>query len=236
MKKKIAIVILSALTATTLLGCSSTTKSSATSESTTEVTTTTTVATTTTEATTTAKPVTEDDFEITEHIATFSYDKEDTCYFMIIKNNSTETVRLEFNLKAHDSKDNVIGATDAYVLLLGPGEETVCFSFFKGVRGVDHVSRIMTINENVKLEPQIGKLESETHINKKNVILTVTNKGENEATEFFAYLLYFDKNGKLVDYSSEEIYSLMPGATYSKQFDTYVKYSTVKVYYSDVRW
>lgn len=238
MKKKISLVVLTLLAVCLMFGCTSAPQNSNANETSTEATTTTTevTTTTTTEATTTAKPVTESDFDITEYLGTFSYDKSDTYYFMVIKNNSEQAVKLDFNLTAHDSKDSVIGATDAYVFLLGPGEETVVASFFEKVRGVDHVTRKMTINEDVKLEPEIGKLESETHINKKNVVLTITNKGEEEATEFYAYLLFFDKNGKLVDYTNEEIYSLMPGATYSKQFDTYVKYNSVKVYYRDVRW
>ncbi len=237
MKKKIAMIIIGAIAAAMLFGCSSAPNNVGSSETTAEVTTTTTEATTTTtEATTTKKPITESDFEITEYISTFSYDKENTYYTMIIKNNSEEAVKLEFNLTAHDSKDGVIGATDAYVFLVGSGEETVVVSRFDNVRGVDHVSRKMSINEDVKLEPEIGKLESETHINKKNVVLTITNNGENEATEFYAYLLFFDKNGKLVDFTSEEIYTLKAGDVYTKQFETYVKYSSVKVYYRDVRW
>jgi uncharacterized protein YcfL len=223
MKRKLTLLILTTFAVALMFGCSSTPQTSNVSESSTEATTTTTEATTTTtEATTTAKPVTESDFDITDYIVTFSYDKEDTHYFMIIKNNSTEAVKLDFNLTAYDSKDNVIGATDAYVFLVGPGEETIVYSYFDDVRGVHHVSRKMTIIEDVRFEPQIGKLESETHINKKNVVLTITNNGDNEATEFYAYLLFLDKNGKIVDCTSEEIYSLKPGEKYTKQFNTYL--------------
>jgi len=239
MKKKITMVVLAAYVATMLIGCSSGPGNSTetATEATTEATTTTTEATTTTtSATTTVKEVTESDIEITEYISTFKYNDSDTIYTMIIKNNSDEIVGLTFSLLAKDKNDSVIGAAAAYVLTLGPGEETAEIAFFENVRGVHHVTREMKIESPVKNTTVIGDLESQIHKNKKNVVLTVKNKSESETAAVYAYLLFFDKKGKLVDYASENIYAIEPGETYSKQFDTYTSYSTVKVYYSDSRW
>jgi len=238
MKKKIALVVLAAMAATMMFGCSSAPNSSSASETTTEATTTTTEATTTTsETTTTVKELLESDFDIQEYIYVPWYKKENTECLLVIKNNSTESAYVKFNITAHDKNDNVIGATSIPNYFLGAGEETVIYGIFEGVTGVDHITRKMTISDGGTKEPQVGTLEAKAHVNKNNVVLTISNNGQSEATEFYAYVLFFDKNGKIVDYtSSDEIYSLPAGDSTSIQLKTYVKFASLKVYFVDVRY
>ena len=190
MKKKIAMIIIGAIATAMFFGCSAAPNNAGSDETTTEVTTTTTEATTTT-----VKQLSESDFGIQEFIFVPWFDKENTHCVLVLKNNSTESVRVSFNLTAHDNQNNVIGAADASVYFIGPDEETVCVSIFEGVTGVDHITRKMTISDAGNNEPEIGLLEAETHVNKNNVVLTIANNGEKEATDFYAYILFFDKNG-----------------------------------------
>ena len=238
MKKKIALAILAALVANMMLGCSSAPNISSTSE-TTEATSTTTEATTTTttsETTTTVKELLESDFDIQEYIYVPWYSKENTDCLLVIKNNSTESAYVKFNITAYDKDDNVIGATNIPYSFLGAGEETVSFGIFEGVRGVDHISRKMTISDGGNKEPEIGTIVAEAHINKNNVVLTIANNGQNEATDFYAFVMFLDKNGKPVDYTlSDKFYTLAAGDSTSIQLKTYVKYASLKVFFIDAR-
>lgn len=241
MKKKIALVVLASLAATIMFGCSSAPSSSSTSETagaTTTTTTTTAEATTTTsETTTTVKELLESDFEVQEYIYVPWYKKENTDCLLVIKNNSTESAYVKFNITAHDKNDNTIGAASTPTYFIGPGEETICYCIFEDVRGVDHVTRKMTISDGGTKEPEIGSLEAKTHVNKNNVVLTISNNGQNEATSIYAYVLFFDKNGKIVDYTiTDEIYSLPAGDSTSLQLKTFVKFASLKVYFVDGRY
>ena len=238
MKKKIAMIIIGTIATAMLFGCSSAPNNASLGETTTEVTTTTTEATTTTsQTTTTVKQLSESDFGIQEFVFVPWFDKENTHCVFVLKNNSTESARVSFNLTAHDKQDSVIGATDVSTYFIGPDEETVCVGIFKDVTGVDHISRKITISDAGSYEPEIGSLEAETHVNKKNIVLTIANNGEKEATDFYAYILFFDKNGKIVDVGvTDKIYSLNSGDKTSIQVATYVKFASLKVYFVDSRY
>ncbi len=239
MKKKIAMIIIGAIATAMLFGCSSAPNNTGSNETTTEVTSTTTEATTTTtsETTTTAKELSESDFDIQEFLFVPWFDKENTHCVLVLKNNSNESVRVSFNLTAHDKQDSVIGATDASAYFIGPNEETVCVGIFEGVTGVDHITRKMSISDADNKEPEIGSLEAETHVNKNNVVLTIANNGEKEATDFYTYILFFDKNGKIVDIGvTDKIYSLAAGDKTSIQLKTYVKFASTKLYFVDNRY
>lgn len=238
MKKKIAMIIIGAIATAMLFGCSSAPNNTGSNETTTEVTSTTEATTTTTsETTTTAKELLESDFEVQEYIYVPWFKKENTDCLLVIKNNSTESAYVKFNITAHDKKDNVIGAASTSSYFIGPSEETFVYCTLEDVTGVDHITRKMTISDGGTKVPEIGSLVAETHVNKNNVVLTISNNGQNEATEIYAYVVFFDKNGKVVDYTiTDEIYSLPAGDSTSVQLKTYVKYASLKVYFVDGRW
>lgn len=238
MKKKIACIVFAVFAIPMLFGCSSTTNTNVTSEqSMEEITTTTTTATTTTVATTTTKAISESDLDITEYLLEReSFTGTNTWYFLVVKNNSTAIIRMSYNAVARDADDKAIGAADGFPIVLGPGGEAVTFTFFEDVAGVDHVSRTLTLEETDKFRPEISNLEAEPSINKNNVVVTVTNKGEKAVTNFYVDVLFFDKDGKFVECSSEKIDELLPGASTAKQIEAYVKYDSVKILFSDPQW
>ena len=76
--------------------------------------------------------------------------------------------------------------------------------------------------------------------NSGNVILSVTNSGT-EAAEFVeAYVLFIDKNGKVVAYDStyftDNDSELKGGATITKQLDCSAAYSTAEVFFTGRRY
>jgi hypothetical protein len=243
MKKKIAMIIIGAIAATVLFGCSSAPNSVGSSETTAEVTTTTTEATTTTtEATTTAKQASESDLEIKPYL--YKYDStwsDDIVCFLLIKNNFSEPLSMDFNLLAHDADDNVIGANKAHVSFVGSNENTIAFCVFERVQAVDHVSYTIKFNEPTNTDSIVSNLEIKNHISKKNVVVSITNNSDIEidAKSFEIVVFYLDKNGKLVDfnagYLSEYSEMMSPGTTLSKQFPIYQKYNSIEVYLVDHR-
>ncbi len=190
--------------------------------------------TTTEETTSTAKPVSKSEFDIQE----YKYENSigDSLYFLVIKNNSTQAVGISFNMVAYDKKNNTIGADDGSIAVIGPGEESIGYCYFDGVKGIDHVEYDMSFDESPYYEPVIGKLEVVKNINKKNVVVTVTNKGEKPAQFVEAYALFFNKNGKVIGYRSAYLTDsdseIKPGAKRSAQLGVYKGFNTVKVYFT----
>lgn len=188
---------------------------------------------TTEEATTTAKKVSQSEFDIKEYKHENSIG--DTYYFLVVKNNSTQAVGIGVNLVAYDKDNNTIGAGDAGIDVLGPGEESICYCYLDGVKGVDHVEYDMSFDESPSYDPVIGKLEVVKNVNKKNVVVTVTNKGDKPAQYVEAYALFLSKDGKVVGFSSNYVTDndseIKPGAKLSAQLDVYKGFSTVEVYF-----
>lgn len=243
MKKKIATIILGAIAAVMLFGCSSGPNNGGSSETTTEVTTTTTEATTTTtEATTTVKQASENDLEIKPYLYTYKSSwTDDTVCMLVIKNNFSEPLSIDFNLLAHDADDNVIGASKAYVSFIGANENSIGFCVFEHVQGVDHVSYTIKFDNPRNTNPVVSNLEIKNHINKKNIVVSVTNNCDFEidAKSIEIVVLFLDKKGKLVDFSgaylSEYSEMMSPGSTLSKQIPIYEKYNSLEVYLVDHR-
>lgn len=185
-----------------------------------------------TETTTeTVKKVSESDFNVKEYF----YQSLDSTYcFLVIKNNSSSAVGISFNVTAFDKADNTIGADNGEIDILGPGEETIGKVFFDEVKGVDHVSYTMTFDETPYYIPVLNGLDVVKNVNKKNVVVSVTNKGDKAAEYVEAYALFFDKNGKLIGHESSYIIDaddqIKPGAKMSKQLTSYKSFKNVEVF------
>ena len=236
--KAIAVTLVVAMSAIMSTACLSVTETGSTTSgtlaTTAEVDNRETAEETTEETTATAKKVSESEFDIQE----YKYENSigDTLYFLVIKNNSTQAVGVSFNMVAYDKKNNTIGAADGSINVIGPGEESIGTCYFDGIKGIDHVEYDMSFDEAPYYEPVIGKLEVVKNINKKNVVVTVTNKGDKLAQFVEAYALFFNKNGKVIGYRSSYLTDndseIKPGAKRSAQLGVYKGFSTVKVFFT----
>lgn len=176
--------------------------------------------------------VSDSDFAVKE----YSYENGigDTKYYLIIKNNSSKAVAIDANMTAYDSGENVIGAANSSIDILGPGEESIASFYFDSVKGIDHVDYKLGYDTTPHYESGLADLEIVHNINPKNVVVTVTNNGS-EASKFIeAYALFFDSSGKLISadstYITDSDSELKPGATISKQIDSYDPFDSVEVY------
>lgn len=177
--------------------------------------------------------VTDSDFDITEY--TYSNDiARSSMYFLVIKNNSEKTVGIDGNMTAYDGSGNVIGAADGSIDVLAPEEESIATFYFNDVTGIDHVDYKLNYDTAPYYTSGLKDLKVEENINSKNVVVTVTNNGT-EASQFVeAHALFFDSQGNVISYESTYVVDddsvIKPGATISKQIDSYKPFDTVKVY------
>ncbi len=176
--------------------------------------------------------VSDSDFAIKE----YKYENTigDSLYFLAITNNSETTVGVNGNMTAYDTDGNVMGAGSASIDVLGPGDESIMSFYFDSVQGIDNVKYTLGYDTSPYYESGLKDLEVVQNINDKNVVVTVTNNGEEAASFVEAYALFLDSGGNVVRYDSTYITDgdseIKPGATLSKQLDTYESFDNVVVY------
>ena len=171
--------------------------------------------TTTTEATTSvptfANGLSENDFNIQEHLINPSFDKENTHCLLEIKNNSSEYIQIIiFEVTAYDSKDNVIATETTNANYLAPGEETLCHCSFENVKGIDHITRKITNCQTGSFDP----VNVETKLiaqNKYKLVFSIMNNNTNRYFDScFIYVLLYDQDGNLVNYSVGGVLDTIP--------------------------
>lgn len=174
----------------------------------------------------------EKDFEIKEYI--YENSIRDTIYLLAITNNSGVDVSVSGNATAKDSDGNSIGADDMEIAILGAGETSIGYFYFDNVTGIDSVDYKLNYNDDLYYSPVIKNLKVEKTENAENVVVTLTNNGDKAAEFVEAYALFFDKDGKLLNYDSDYItdddFEIKVGDTLSLQLNCYEKYDHAEVY------
>ncbi len=169
--------------------------------------------------------------DITEHLfesgsATYDY--------VVIANNSDKTVGIKGNGLAKNSDGGVIGAANMSIDILAPGEESVGFFYFSGVKGVDKVDYTMFYDTDPYYAPVINDLSVDASINENNVIAIVTNNGEKAAQFVEVYCLFMDADNNILradsTYITDNDYEIKPGATISGQLDCRDAFDHVELY------
>lgn len=162
----------------------------------------------------------------------------DTLYFLVVKNNSSETVEINVNAIAKDKDGKSIGVANSEEVAIGSGTEICLCNYFDGVKDAASFEYTMTVKKDVFFKPVNQDLKIEKSETEEKVILSCTNIGEKTAQFVEAYALFF-KDGKLVDYDSAYITDddseIKPGATISEELNCYGGYDDVKIYVSGRR-
>ncbi len=181
-----------------------------------------------------ASDISEDDFEVKE----YGYENAigDSLYFLVVKSNCDKAVTIDGNMTAFDGSGNVIGAAGGSIDVLGKDETSIATFYFNSVSGIDHVEYTLSYSESTYYDPGIGDLEIVQSNNDQNVVVTVTNKG-NEPVKFVeAHALFFDASGKLINHDSTYVTDndseIKPGATLSKQLNIYDSYDKAECYFT----
>lgn len=173
-----------------------------------------------------------DGFEATGYIYESSYG--DTTFFLVVKNNTDSAVSISGNALAKDVNGGSIGAGNFAIDVLGPGEESIAYSYFNNVSGVDSVSYQMVAKTDPRYSPVLGSLDVARFDNEQNVAVAVTNKGSIGAQFVEAYALFMDADNNVVRYSSTYLTDInneiKPGDTLYAQLDSYDSYDHALVY------
>lgn len=176
--------------------------------------------------------VSDSDFTVSDYIFDNSYG--DTLYYLVVENNSEHAAAITANGTAYDANNTVIGADDASIDVIGPGQTSICYFYFDGVSNVDHVEYQLLYNTDLYYEDVLHNLAIESTVNSNNVIVSVTNNGETPAQFVEAYTMFFDEGHNLIYVDSNYIVDndseIKPGATQTKQFDPYRSFSDAEVY------
>lgn len=156
-----------------------------------------------------------------------------TRHFVIIKNNTNETVDVSTSSLAYDKKENLLGAEDAEFNALGAGCTSVLYEAFEVEGKIDHYETEMNFSKSKYYESVIQDLSYEKKDIDKGAVFKVTNNGQDAAEFVEGYALFF-LDGKLVDFEStyftDDDSEIKPGKTISKQMTSYEKFDKIEFY------
>ena len=185
-----------------------------------------------TETTDAAAGVSDSDFETKGYL----YDTQsgDFIYFLVVKNNSDETVEISISGTAKDADGKELGTGEACIDILGPGEETICELYLSEMTGVKTVECAYTYNSSDFFYPVLSDLDVKQTVNDENIVLDVTNNSEYIAQSVEAYVLYFDADGNVISFEQAAISDgegeVKPGKTVSGCLGYYKENDHAEVY------
>ena len=186
----------------------------------------------TTEEGKTEEPISAEDLSIEE----YSYENTigDTLYFLVIKNNSEQTIQINSNATAYDENKNIIGADSSELYALGGGCQSILTHYFDSVVNAKDFEYTLSIEKDIYYDSVIQDIKMETSVLDDKGIITCTNNGSESAQFLESTALFFNGNN-LVYYGSTYITDndseLKPNTTISEQIESYGnEFDNVKVY------
>lgn len=178
--------------------------------------------------------VSDEDFEIKEYLYEYYEYSGGSVYYLIVTNNSAETVSFFANGTAKDADGNIIGAGDTEIDVLGPGETSVGYLYFSGVTGIETVEYQTAYGAETNLKPVVGDLSLDVSVNAEDVTVTVTNNGDIAARYVEAYAVFLTADNTVADvvsnYLVDDDYEIKPGAALSEKFSCHSEFDRVEVY------
>ena len=161
-----------------------------------------------------------------------------TRHFMIVKNNSYETVDISTSSLAYDINGTMVSAANGEFNALGAGCVSVFYEAFDTDKNIDHYETEMNIKKSKYYKSVIQDLSYVKNDINGGAIFQVTNNGS-EAAEFVEGFALFFLNGKLVDfdtaYFTDDDFEIKPGKTISKQITSRSDFDTIEFYFTGRR-
>ncbi len=161
-----------------------------------------------------------------------------TRHFIVVKNNTKETVSISTSSLAYAKDGSVIGAASGEFDALGAGCTSVFYEAFETDQGIDHYKTELNYSKSRYYNSVIQDLSYVRDDIKNGLVLQVKNNGD-KAAEFVQACVLFFKDGKLVDYDynyfTDDDFELKPGKKMSKQFDSYKDFDSIEFYFDGRR-
>ena len=174
--------------------------------------------------------VTDDQFEITQYKYISS---SSSTYYVAVKNNSSETVKITSNGTAKDADGNTLGAGQMTIDVLAPGETSIGYFHFSSVPDFDKVEYSLKYSE-PSYSSIIDDLSVGASLNAKNAIVTVTNNGSKAGKFVQGYVLFLASDDSVIKvdtaYFTDDDSEIKSGASISKQFNCRKEFDHVEIY------
>lgn len=147
-----------------------------------------------------------------------------TYHFIVLKNNSDQTLTIATNSVAYNGSGDKIGADSGHLDALGPQSEQLVIESFDNVSDVDHFDTTISASKAKWYEDATANIEVEADVLGDKVIITCTNNGDEPAQSVEGRVIFL-KDGECVGFSTNyfmnEDGKLKPGESLTKQFDYY---------------
>ena len=154
-------------------------------------------------------------------------------HFMIVKNNSGQTVDISTSSLAYSSDGTMVSAADASFNALGAGCTSIMYEAFETDSEIDHYETTMNVTETEHYESVIQDLSYAQNDIDGGAIFQVTNNGDEPAEFVEGYALFF-LGDELVYFDSvyftDDDSEIKPGETISKQMDCYDDFDRIEFY------
>ncbi len=156
-----------------------------------------------------------------------------TRHFIVVKNNSNETVDISTSSLAYSKDGTMVAAADGSFDALGAGCTSIFYEAFETDADIDHYDTTMNVLKSKYYKSIIQDLSFVKNDIEGGAIFQVTNNGENAAEFVEGYALFFYGN-ELVGYADsyfvDDDSELKPGKTISKQLDCHKDYDRIEFY------
>lgn len=156
-----------------------------------------------------------------------------TRHFIVVKNNSSETLDVSTSSLAYKEDGTMVGAADASAEAIGAGCTSIMYEAFETGEEIDRYETELKSAPSDYYESVIQDLSFKQNDIKDGAVFQVTNNG-NEAAEFVEGYALFFLNGELVNYEStyftDDDSKIEPGKTISQQMTSYEEFDTIEFY------
>lgn len=154
-------------------------------------------------------------------------------HFIVIKNNSSETVDVVSSSLAYMLDGTMVGAANSKLYALGAGCISVLYEMFETDNEIGYYETQINPSPSKIYKSVIQDLSYIQNDIEKGAVFQVTNNGDDAAKFVKGYVLFF-QGDKLVDYKDRYFTNneneISPGETISKQITTYEDFNRVEFY------
>ena len=156
-----------------------------------------------------------------------------TRHFIVIKNNSSETVDVSTSSLAYTPDGTMAGAANSKLYALGAGCISILYEAFETSSEIGYYETKINSLPSKLYKSVIQDLSYVQNDIEKGAVFQVTNNGSEAAKFVKGYVLFF-QGDKLVDYKDRYFTGneseIKPGETISKQITTYDSYDRIEFY------
>lgn len=156
-----------------------------------------------------------------------------TRHFMIVKNNSPETLDVSTSSLAYAEDGTMVSAADSSLEALGAGCTSIMYEAFETDEKINRYETELKTEPSEYYKSVIQDLSVKQNDIKDGAVFQVTNNGE-EAAEFVEGYALFFSNGNLVNFESayftDDDSKIDPGKTISQQMTSHEDFDKIEFY------